>query len=780
MTTLQEANPIKWLERMQKAYKAVSFVQRLRESALDEINREAQVSPFDLARYYVRPDCQTIIPVDAASGGVYIASADSTNRLPKQPVFAEVDRFLGETVTAGLPGKNTLIVLADAGMGKTALLAMLKFGWIKSFGFFRPGGKKFILRKLGLETLEQVKQIQHQYKTVLLLDSLDEDPLAYGRVKERLLDVLKATKAFHRVILTCRTQFFPEKVESRGRVGIDGFSCRAAYLSFFDLEQVQTFLEKRFPNRFWYSPKRRTGQERQRREAQRLVEKMGSLRCRPLLLAFIDELMPRYMGAAGDLGDDRAEFGYDTEYEIYESLVLSWLSYQETKQPEEERTPLFKEKLLRACELLATELTSRQRQATSEKELNLLVAQMPDLGTIKDVDVKGRSLLNLDSEGAYRFAHSSIREFLVARRLLTGGSLPANMTIPSSDLLLRFLFQGGARLAQEELLLRMAALDLRGARLEGQDLSKANLAGANLEGARLRGATLIAANLQHANLSKADLSGADLTKSNLSGADLTRADLTGTLVFGADFAGAKLDPDQGKGLLTEFETVTLPEDGGEAVERRKAWAWVFTEDIWEGMGLDMVAIPGGIFTMGSKEEGSGGLERPQHEVTVSPFQIGKYPVTQSQWRVVAGWPAVERDLAAEPSYFKGDELPVEQVSWDDAVEFCARLARQTGKDYRLPTEAEWEYACRAGTAGSFSFGETISPEFVNYNGKSQTAVLWFNHSYSEAAEEEYCGKTTPVGALGVANGFGLYDMHGNVWEWCWDWFGPYKPEPMAN
>ncbi|HKV42216.1 MAG TPA: SUMF1/EgtB/PvdO family nonheme iron enzyme [Blastocatellia bacterium] len=215
-----------------------------------------------------------------------------------------------------------------------------------------------------------------------------------------------------------------------------------------------------------------------------------------------------------------------------------------------------------------------------------------------------------------------------------------------------------------------------------------------------------------------------------------------------------------------FETVTLDETG-KVASQRQGDAGQLVHELAPGVTLEMVAIPGGEFVMGAPEGelSSEDRERPQHKVTLSPFYMGKYVVTQAQWHVVAGWPRNGQDLRAEPSNFSGEGLPVEQVSWDDAVEFCARLAKRTGENYRLPTEAEWEYACRAGTTTPFAFGETLSPKLVNYNG---------SFPYGKAAKGESRGRTTPVGALGVANGFGLYDVHGNVWEWCGDWFGPYE------
>lgn len=187
------------------------------------------------------------------------------------------------------------------------------------------------------------------------------------------------------------------------------------------------------------------------------------------------------------------------------------------------------------------------------------------------------------------------------------------------------------------------------------------------------------------------------------------------------------------------------------------------------LDLEMVTISGGTFMMGSPpgEENRYSDEGPQHEVTVQPFLMGKYPVTQAQWRAVAAMPKVNRKLKSEPSKFKGDERPVERVSWYEAVEFCDRISRYTGRAYRLPSEAEWEYGCRAGTTTPFCFGETITTDIANYNG----------NYYGNGPKGEYRKRTTDVGSF-PPNAFGLYDMHGNVWEWCTDyWHHSYEGAP---
>ncbi|MDT9236564.1 SUMF1/EgtB/PvdO family nonheme iron enzyme, partial [Limnospira sp. PMC 917.15] len=220
----------------------------------------------------------------------------------------------------------------------------------------------------------------------------------------------------------------------------------------------------------------------------------------------------------------------------------------------------------------------------------------------------------------------------------------------------------------------------------------------------------------------------------------------------------------------EFDIVTVNSKGRE-INRRRGQAECIIEDLGNGVTLEMVLIPGGTFTMGapSGEAGSSYAERPQHRVTIKPFLMGKYPVTQAQWQQVASFPKLQRDLSPDPSDFKGLNLPVEKVSWYDVIEWYARLSKRIGKPYRLPSEAEWEYAARAGTTSPFHVGDTLTTDLANYDG---------NHTYSSGPKGAYREQTTPVGQFQHANAFGLYDIHGNVWEWCADpWHRRYTGAP---
>ncbi|XWK87735.1 MAG: bifunctional serine/threonine-protein kinase/formylglycine-generating enzyme family protein [Phormidium sp.] len=220
-------------------------------------------------------------------------------------------------------------------------------------------------------------------------------------------------------------------------------------------------------------------------------------------------------------------------------------------------------------------------------------------------------------------------------------------------------------------------------------------------------------------------------------------------------------------LKFQFDVVTV-DSKGKKIKTERRQAEFLVEDLGNGVTLEIVSIPGGTFMMGSPVNEGDADEKPQHQVNISPFYMGKYPITQAQWKTVAALPKIKIDLNSDPSNFKGANRPVENVNWHEAQEFCQRLSRKTGKTYRLPSEAEWEYACRAGTTTPFHFGETITTDLVNYNG---------NYTYASAPTGTYRKQTTDVGSF-PPNAFGLYDMHGNVWEWCADpWHENYNGAP---
>jgi eukaryotic-like serine/threonine-protein kinase len=231
-----------------------------------------------------------------------------------------------------------------------------------------------------------------------------------------------------------------------------------------------------------------------------------------------------------------------------------------------------------------------------------------------------------------------------------------------------------------------------------------------------------------------------------------------------------------KSTKIQFTSIKL-DSKGEIVDKPAGNTEIFTEDLGNGIRLTMVKIPAGKFLMGQTEAEKQELielvqrgdyidKLPQHQVNIPEFYLGQTLITQSQWVAIHG---------DNPSYFKGkntlpvfkenDKLPVESVSWLDSIDFCEKLSQKTGRTYRLPSEAEWEYTCRAGTTTPFAFGETITSAVANY-------------AYGGAAKDEYReGRTTPVGSF-PPNLFGLYDLHGNVWEWCLDeWIDNYNLVP---
>jgi formylglycine-generating enzyme required for sulfatase activity/uncharacterized caspase-like protein len=285
---------------------------------------------------------------------------------------------------------------------------------------------------------------------------------------------------------------------------------------------------------------------------------------------------------------------------------------------------------------------------------------------------------------------------------------------------------------------------------------------------------------------------------------LTRRQVLGVTALAAAGAGAVIAAPAIRRLMSKpsLQTisfdVTSVDEKGARTPPSKYTATAFAETLGSNAKLDMVSVPGGGFTMGSPpdEPERRANEGPQHYVTLASFFIGARPVTQAQWAaVVLAHPnRVHSDLDPKPSFFRDVDLPVESIAWNDAEEFCLRLAEVTGRPYRMPSEAEWEYACRAGTATPFNVGPTITPDLANYcgtggavcgesGGKSIASVVYDGVTYGSGAYGQ-----GPVGAFRATttrpgtfppNRFGLYDMHGNVWEYCLDKAtGDYASAPL--
>jgi len=238
------------------------------------------------------------------------------------------------------------------------------------------------------------------------------------------------------------------------------------------------------------------------------------------------------------------------------------------------------------------------------------------------------------------------------------------------------------------------------------------------------------------------------------------------------YISAPLSSPVNPGERVKFTTVRLDESG-KIVERREQERPLIVEDLG-GVRIELVEIPGGEFWMGSPgadtkiaytealrwyksaKESWYQVETPRHRVRVSSFAMGRYPVTQEEWLEVMG------DLPEMEHSLRGDRRPVVNVSWEEAGQFCRELTRRSGNEYRLPTEAEWEYAARAGTTTAYWCGPVLVPEVANYS---------WSHPFGAVSPASQLGRTWEVGSSGYANPFGLADVHGNVWEWCSDWYG---------
>ena len=647
---------IEWVKPLLKMLNNIRGQREKEVLALADVFGDPRV----MLSYYVVPNCQHHNPADHDED-------ERSRSYVKAPVYDTLQAFLG-TETLMRDGRNQCFILADAGMGKTTLLLMLKM-W-HTFAFW-PKDYDCLLLKLGDNSLEQIGKHEGKASTVLLLDALDEDPKAHGRIDERLKELLEASRNYRQVLITCRTQFFPstglDPFGDAGRVTLGGDRCPMLFLSLFDDKQVETYLRKRFPDP-WHSFFSRKADPR-RLKAQTLLASMKSLRFRPLLLAHVDELL-------------KAKERLSNPYEIFQALVRVWLVREIGKMEKQKLHPIPSEQdLWAACRLLAIYLQTIGKRELDAEALGELMRHLPAVQHLEKLDFGGRSLLNRNSKREYRFSHYSVQEFLVVHGL-------CHDTLQ-------------------------------------QDLDRCP------EPAR-----------------------------------------NGSIKLTMQMLGF-LPSQESLGILRKYQTILNSQD----LSLGKILEWVIKGELplatvqglpWHdelkvgGFGPAMVIVPAGTFWMGSKksEKNARDCDFPRLQVIIGhPFTIGCYPVTFEDYDRYCE--ATGKDKPNDQGWGRG-KRPVINVSWDDALAYCIWLSEQTGQPYRLPTEAEWEYAARAGTETAYWWGDDIGVNRANGTGSGS----------------QWSGKqTSPMGSF-PPNPFGLYDTLGNVWEWVQDrWHDNYQGAP---
>jgi hypothetical protein len=403
-----------------------SKLDRIRGEQAKELDRlrDEFVDPDVLKDVYVVPQLQDRNPADSRQDDLMAAA--------RQSAFERINEFFQGRPPLEKDGRHQMFILSDAGMGKTSLLLMLKLMHLTSFW---PQKYSCQLFKLGDDTLQRVRDLPNKGETFLLLDALDEDRQAWKRIRDRLLELLQASEDFRRVIISSRTQFFPEmETDSLGRPEIkvlSGYHCPVLYLSPFSNEQVQEFIEKKLPLTLRHRLLFQAGKIRQQRQrANHLLEQMQDLRMRPMLLHHLDKLL--------ELDDREQKWN---AYTVYQALINEWLDrevrkfrahgYGRGKLPE-------RKELFHACVRIAEWMQRRGERIISEEELQQLILADQNIAWLEEFDLGGRSLLNRNSERAFRFSHYTIQEFLVAYGLLNMDIFEAKSVRPT-DQLLRFL-----------------------------------------------------------------------------------------------------------------------------------------------------------------------------------------------------------------------------------------------------------------------------------------------------------------------------------------------------
>ena len=462
-----------------------------RNKEIAAVAKELMFSPHDLAPLFIEPDLQLFNPAD---------DTNFEDEMFRVPLYKFINGFITEN-KVNEDGRRHLFIIGDAGMGKTSALAMLKLAHIKKFF---PAKHSYVAIKLGPDTIERIKSIEDPHNTLLLLDSLDEDQEAYFRTDQRILEILETTKTFFRVIITCRTQFFPKTsdpiFQRQDRVKIGGFTCPVKYLSLFNDKQIDEYFEKKYFNDI-----------NKIEEAKTLVDKMDDLQCRPLILSYIDDFI------------DHKEIL--NKFKIYNYIINAWID----RECRKEGVTYTADELLNTCKKIACYMTENNSRTIAEKTLATRVyigkkySPKKMLDNLGLVVVGGRTLLNRNSDGEFLFAHKSFQEFLVVLTLIDnwGWSFPSSSEVMHSFMLEADLTNKNLRGAKLESAC-LISIDLSNSDLFGSDLSQSMLNKSHLFRTNLQESCMISANMCMATLEKTDFSGAQIQNANLQNTCVTR------------------------------------------------------------------------------------------------------------------------------------------------------------------------------------------------------------------------------------------------------------------
>ncbi len=614
---------------------------------------EYQFNPENVqskTQYYIETRAQNITPSiedEPGTSGAFIV------RKPLIPFFIE-EAFRKKEEN------RFYLVLADSGMGKTTFMINLYWRYTSFFNF----KKKYKIKLLPfgdtkiLDNIKKIKKKEDPAKTILLLDAFDEynklippDTLVdcpesnNGNDNDKqwfdkvLNEVIDSVCDFRKVVMTCRTQYFPEqnenkpyKLEIRRHDDKGNYELVKMYLSPFDDHDINRYLDKKYG-------KLNIRKRRKKAIASQIVHNSKKLMVRPMLLNYIEVLVD-------------STKRYSNTYQIYQALVDGWINREVKKREDEHNdSEKFRQSLHYYSRQIALRIYEKRKET---KVLYLSRKDATDVNVdLQDYHMTGESLMTRDAENNWKFSHKSILEFFLAKEAAENPDFAMKLDFTGMDMVKQFCSEAG-----------IASLVLSNyVRIERDEFlmgSPDNERGReNIE-------------MQHS----VTLSDYYMCKYAVTIADFKR-------------------------FIEELKYQTEAEKQN-------------SSRIWDGKAwIDKTGI---------------------------------------NWR---------HGVSGEKRQPEEYNHPVLHVSWNDATAYCSWLSSKTGKTYRLPTEAEWEYACRAGTTTPFSTGENLTTKQANYNG---------NFPYNKHPKGEYRNNTVAVESL-EPNAFGLYNMHGNVWEWCTDWYG---------